>query len=83
MSRIQTRVALDKRDHPERYCPNARCLWRTGDGSYCPRHGRAVVVADVTAESETDGGGYELNDPKHPGYYSTYADVWDNREKGL
>ncbi len=36
---IQAKVALDKERHPERYCPVRRCLWRTGDGSHCPRHG--------------------------------------------
>jgi hypothetical protein len=34
-------VAKDKLAHPERYCPEPRCLWRTGDGSPCPRHGGA------------------------------------------
>ena len=27
-----------KEKYPERYCPTPGCLWRTGDGSYCPRH---------------------------------------------
>jgi len=35
----QAKVAIEKREHPERFCPTARCLWRTG-GGYCPRHGR-------------------------------------------
>ena len=30
-------MAENKARHPERYCPTARCLWRTG-GGYCPRH---------------------------------------------
>jgi len=29
-------VREHKELHPELYCP--KCLWRTGDGSYCPRH---------------------------------------------
>ena len=35
---IQANVALHKQEHPELYCPTHRCLWRTGDGSHCPRH---------------------------------------------
>lgn len=31
------RVAQTKENHPERFCPKPRCLWRTG-GGYCPRH---------------------------------------------
>lgn len=31
-------VARAKEKHPEKYCPHKRCLWRTGDGSFCPRH---------------------------------------------
>jgi hypothetical protein len=33
-----SKVAEHKAKHPERYCPKERCLWHTGDGSYCPRH---------------------------------------------
>jgi hypothetical protein len=33
----QVEVALDKEEHPDRYCPVPGCLWRTG-GGYCPRH---------------------------------------------
>jgi len=35
---MQAKVAADKLVHPDRYCPAPRCLWRTGDGSRCPRH---------------------------------------------
>lgn len=31
-------VRLAKEAHPERYCADKRCLWRT-DNTYCPRHG--------------------------------------------
>ena len=37
MPRIAATVARSKEQHPERYCPERRCLWRTG-GGYCPRH---------------------------------------------
>lgn len=47
--RIAARVAQDKREHPEKFCPIDRCLWRTGDGSRCPRH-----PAPVIAEPELD-----------------------------
>jgi len=42
-------VAGQKRKHPENFCPTRDCLWRTGDGSYCPRHwrmGRVVFHLD-------------------------------------
>lgn len=32
-------VAQRKREKPWLYCPVPRCLWRTGDGTLCPRHG--------------------------------------------
>lgn len=44
----QAKVALNKQEHPERYCPAPRCLWKTTKlnhatqvhegGGYCPRH---------------------------------------------
>lgn len=36
--RIAARVAIEKQEHPERFCPVHRCLWKTGDGTRCPRH---------------------------------------------
>lgn len=48
---IRTKVALDKAKHPERYCPEPGCLWKTSKlnhetqqregGGRCPRHGGA------------------------------------------
>lgn len=35
---VAASVAQDKAAHPERYCPENRCLWRTDGGGYCPRH---------------------------------------------
>jgi hypothetical protein len=29
----------------------------------------------------SDGGAYELNDPKHPTFHERYADSYDNRDK--
>ena len=26
---------------------------------------------------------YDIRDPKHPGHHSTFADVWDKRDKAL
>ena len=40
-SSVAAKVAQQKREHPERYCPEPRCLWRTGDGRHCPRHVQA------------------------------------------
>lgn len=28
-----------KEAKPHLYCPDRRCLWMTGDGRRCPRHG--------------------------------------------
>ena len=40
-----SKVAAYKEAHPEVFCPESRCLWRTGDGSPCPRHPNAVSRA--------------------------------------
>ena len=41
-SNPQVKAALEKRDHPERYCRHPRCLWKIvkGDGTPdpCRRH---------------------------------------------
>jgi hypothetical protein len=66
---IQAKVALAKQKHPEYYCFEPRCLWRTmildpcsrlmvpakgcGDG-WCPRHKRAVVKVKSEAEMTVD-----------------------------
>jgi len=34
---VAAKVAQNKEKHPELYCPERKCLWRT-DGGYCPRH---------------------------------------------
>lgn len=44
MSSIQASVGKSKQEHPERYCPSTKCLWRVldRDGNYigpCGRHG--------------------------------------------
>lgn len=46
---VNAKVAIEKHEHPERFCPTPRCLWRTAKlnhatgkhegGGYCPRHG--------------------------------------------
>jgi hypothetical protein len=46
---IQAKVAIDKARHPERYCPERRCLWRTG-GDYCPRHEDVLVPTERLQE---------------------------------
>jgi hypothetical protein len=58
MCNTQAKIAIEKRDHPDRFCPRTRCLWRTAKrnhatgerqfGGYCPRHngaGRAGLPA--------------------------------------
>ncbi len=42
-NQVVARAAKTKEAHPERYCPAPKCLWRTGDGSPCPRHIKAFV----------------------------------------
>jgi len=51
-------VALDKQRKPERYCPAIRCLWRTGDGTYCPRHAPRETVAGTQSYAEARDSGY-------------------------
>jgi hypothetical protein len=38
-------------------------------------------VAASRGDDDPDGG-YDRNDPKHPAYHSTHADIWDQREPG-
>lgn len=40
-----SKVAEDKLNHPHKFCPVSRCLWRTG-GAYCPRHAPAVCACE-------------------------------------
>lgn len=56
MSNIQAKVAQDKENHPDYFCPIGRCLWRTG-GGYCPRHKDVPVMIhrDRLARAETIG----------------------------
>jgi hypothetical protein len=47
---VNAKIALEKQKHPERFCREPRCLWRTAKlnhetgkregGGYCPRHRR-------------------------------------------
>jgi len=63
---IQTKVAIDKQKHPERFCPEPRCLWRTAklnhetqahEGSgHCPRHRPASDIGGVEADSNSTSG---------------------------
>lgn len=56
MSRAHTqaKVGQEKAAHPERFCPEPRCLWKTG-GSRCPRH-RRQEPAPVDAARNVDSG---------------------------
>jgi hypothetical protein len=42
------RVREDKLNHPHKFCP--ACLWKTMDGSYCPRH-KPVAIKPGTMAS--------------------------------
>lgn len=60
MSGVAARVARSKEEHPERYCPVHRCLWRTFNGQTgvftpCGRHGllhpdAAALMAAIEEE---------------------------------
>lgn len=45
-------AARAKERHPEAYCPEPRCLWRTGGGR-CPRHPGPFVVTPKPIAPET------------------------------
>jgi hypothetical protein len=65
------KVAEDKRQHPERFCPAPRCLWHTAKlnhatgerecGGYCPRHNGAGRV--IVAATRPSPGHPEVGDP--------------------
>jgi len=44
-NQVAASVAKSKERNPEKFCPVNRCLWRTGDGSRCPRHGGPGAAA--------------------------------------
>lgn len=35
-----------KEAKPHLYCPESKCLWMTGDGRACPRHGGAPFTPE-------------------------------------
>lgn len=51
-----SKVAEDKLNHPWKLCPVNRCLWKTGDGSYCPRHKqhKAMEIKGESNEETTE-----------------------------
>jgi hypothetical protein len=52
MSSVAANVRRNKEAHPERYCADSRCLWRT-DEPYCPNHAhsRRVTAAEFAGLS--------------------------------
>lgn len=36
---VQASTGKRKQEKPHLYCPAPKCLWMTGDGRRCPRHG--------------------------------------------
>lgn len=63
-------VRLQKEQHPERYCTNPRCLWRTEKNNRfdpCPRHMRSqiqrVVAEAACVECSATRGMHEENCP--------------------
>jgi hypothetical protein len=65
-SRFQTqaKVAQNKAAHPELFCPEERCLWRTGGGR-CPRHSPPTTEVEYErihhAAHTGDGSGWDLD----------------------
>jgi hypothetical protein len=43
-----SKVALDKQRNPTKYCPEPRCLWRTGTGQRCSRHWQKEETNGIT-----------------------------------
>lgn len=47
--RVAAQVRLDKEQHPERYCPDPKCLWRVWGplrpDTPCPKHMKAQFEA--------------------------------------
>lgn len=59
--RIAAHVRQEKDDHPERFCPDKRCLWRIstqrGEFKPCPKHMRpSASVNGPEVESKHTGG---------------------------
>lgn len=62
---INAKVGIEKQEHPERFCPQKGCLWRTAKlnhetqqhegGGYCPRH--KPVAQATLPKAEFDQGG--------------------------
>lgn len=62
---VNAKVAQNKAQHPERYCPAPRCLWRTAkldhatqtfsypNGRYCPRHKHLAPSAAAVRNAVT------------------------------
>lgn len=48
-------------------------------GDEDPDHEEGSVGTSRNLDSVEEA--YDLHDPKGPRYYSTHADIWDNREK--
>ena len=91
---INAKVALDKQKHPERYCPQKGCLWKTAKlnhatqqhegGGYCPRHKRvtAVLVGELQDVAYGFGSlctcGHERRDHIEEPPYECFAGSPDN-----
>jgi hypothetical protein len=72
----QAKVAIEKREHPERFCPAYRCLWRTAKlnhatgqregGGYCPRHKPAVKREPKSTALDWIRNGFQFPDKERP-----------------
>jgi hypothetical protein len=67
----QAKVVIEKREHPERFCPAYRCLWRTAKlnhsadmregGGYCPRHKPAVKTEPTSTALDWIRNGFQFS----------------------
>jgi hypothetical protein len=58
-TRIAAKVAADKEKHPEKYCKNKKCLYKTDD-EYCPKH--------TTTKNSTLKESYKYNEKYKQGW---------------
>lgn len=49
---VAAKVRQHKEDHPERYCPVPRCLWRLEPGQKCGKHGKTAPQPEAKPETQ-------------------------------
>jgi len=62
---LQGSEARRKEAKPNLYCPDPRCLWMTGDGRRCPRHGGPVWTKEWAELARKISSGLLTEDAAH------------------